>query len=205
MNDLEVSKLNEIDAWIDDAINKDDVNLILDKINRMIQAKELVGKALAKIIYLLYHSWNKFSVSEQESCDDMLKLIKVHPYTTSRYLSMWENMSTLSQAFQERPVREIIPVTNALSQNYKISEEVMEKLERATTVAEIQRIVTKDVKGKEPRKFSLQPCLDVNTGEIYGWYNGERCSGGYLDVASKHPGVQKLIKRIVDNTGMIRR
>ena len=61
MNDITQSTLTQMDDLIADAVNKDDMDFVLQKIRKMIQAKKLIGKALARTLYLLYSNWNKFS------------------------------------------------------------------------------------------------------------------------------------------------
>jgi len=198
----ELSPFDQVEALMQDALAKDDISIVLAQIERMLLAKELVGKVLAKAIYLFYQNWYSFSASKSDKFNDVLGSLNITPDTVKRYLRVWQYHGQLPKNIQERPIREIVPITNALSQGYEISDENWEKLERSSNLSEIQRVVTQDVKNKERRKSSLQICLDSETGSYYAWKNGERHDGGFLDVNSTNPVVQEMIERTVKSTGV---
>ena len=200
MNEIVKSYLNQVDDLIQTALQKDDIDIVLIEINKMRHSEDLVGKVLAKTLYLLHQNWYLFSISENEKFLDILNTVNI--VNPQRYLKVGQYIDSLPQVIQDKPIREIIPITNALSQGYNISDDDFDKLERATNLPEVQRIVTKDIKGQEPRKSSLQGYLNSD-GTLYCWYNGERHDSGYLDVNSSEEAIQKFINRIVNNTGII--
>ena len=167
----------------------------------MRKSEDLVGKVLAKTLYLLHQNWYSFSISKSEKFLDILGTINITD--PQRYLRVGQYIDSLPQAIQDKPIREIIPITNALSQGYNISDDEFDKLERTTNFPEVQRFVTKDIKGQEPRKSGLLGYLDSGDGTLYCWRDGERYNSGYLDVHSEDEAVQKFINRIVNNTGII--
>ena len=202
MSEIMKSPLNQVDDLIQKALDQDDIDIVLVEINRMIEAKELVGKVLAKTLYLLNQNYYRFSISEQERVEDILGAINVKPDTMKRYLRVWKYMDELPQSFQDGSIRNIVPIANALDQGYDISDEHWEKLERASSLHEIQRIVTVDVKEAEPRKSGIHGYLNNGDGSLYCWCDGERGDVGYLDIHSTNEAVQKFINRIVNNTGI---
>jgi len=204
MNEIIKSPLNQVDELMQKALDQDNIDIILIEINRMIDAKELVGKVLAKTLYLLNQNYYKFSISEQEKLKDILGAINVDKSTADRYLRAWKYMEELPQSFQDGPIRNIVPITNALDQGYSISDEHWGKLERASSLHEIQRIVTVDVKEAEPRTSGIHGYVD-DEGSLYCWRDGERNEVGYLDVNSTNETVQKFINRIINNTGIERK
>jgi hypothetical protein len=180
MNELAQSSMKQVDDLIQTALDEDNIDIVLIEINKMRQVKELVGKALAKTLYLLHQNWYQFSVSESESFLDTLATVNISD--PQRYLNVGKYIELLPPSIQDKPIREIIPITNSLAQGYSISDENMEKLERTTNLSEVQKIVTEDIKGQEPRKSRLQGYLNSSDGTLYCWYNGERHNSGYLDV-----------------------
>lgn len=200
----ELSAFDQVESLIREAVEKDDISIALAQIDRMNRAKELVGKVLAKTIYMLYTNWFNFSASKSDKFLDVMNSINVDPHTVARYLKVWQYHDSLPAFMQDKPIRETIPVTNALSQGYEISEENWEKLEKASNLSEIQRIITKDVKGKEPRAGSLQIYLDSD-GTYYGWKDGERHNAGWLDVDNNDSVVQEIIERTIKNVGVQRK
>ena len=195
------SPLSQVDDLIKSALEQDDIDIVLVEINKMRQAEDLVGKVLAKTLYLLHQSWYLFSISESEKFIDILSTVNIT--NPQRYLKVGQYIDSLPQAIQDKPIREIIPITNAISQGYIISDDEWEKLERSGSLSETQRIVTKDVKGGKGRKSGLVGYLDSEAGTLYCWHDGERYDSGYLDIHNKEDAVQKFINRIVNNTGII--
>jgi len=202
-NDL--SPFDQVESLMQEALKKDDVSIILSQINRMLQARELVGKVLAKTLYLFHQNWNSFSASKSDEFDDVLNSINLDPDNVKRYLRVWRFYEQLPEGIQDRPIRDLIPITNALHQGYSISEDNWEKLERASNLSEIQRTVTVDIKNKERRKGTLQINLDNKTGSYYGWKDGERHDAGFLDVNSTDPVVQEIIEKTLRSTGARRK
>ena len=205
MNDIVVSPLNLVDDLIQDALSQDDPFVVISEIKKLLDARELVGKTLAKALYVLHQNWYSFSLSEQEPFNDVLNAsLNLHPHTLERYTKMWHYYEQLPTSIQEKPVREIIPITNMLSQdNYEITDEQWEKLEKATNPSEIGRIIREDIKNKGPRKSSIQIYLNQNDGTVYCWSNDLRHGIGFLDVNSNEEAVQKAISRITKNTGIM--
>jgi len=198
----ELSLYDQVDSLMKDALEADDITLVLARLDRMLQAKELVGKILAKTIYLFYQNWYSFSVSASDKFNDVLSSINLEPNTVKRYLRVWTYYDRLPEGIQDKVIKELIPITNALHQGYEISGENWEKLERSPNFSETQRIVTQDVKNKESRKSSMRICLDSDNGTYYCWKGGERHNGGFLDVHSEDPVVQEMIARTVERVGV---
>ena len=198
----ELSPFSQVEALMQTALEKDDISIVTAQISRMMKARELVGKVLAKTIYLFHQNWYNFSASSSDNFNDVMNSMNLSPDHVKRYLRVWQYYDSLPQAIQDKPIREIIPITNALSQGHEISDEQWEKLERSPNLPETQRIVTEEIKNQERRKSSLQIYLDSDTGTYYAWKNGERHDGGFLDVHSKDLVVQEMIERTVKNTGV---
>ena len=199
-----LSPFDQVDNLMQNALEKDDISIVLAEMDKMGKARDLVGKVLARTIYLFHQSWYLFSASSSDDFNDVLNSIGLDRGHVQRYLKAGQYYNSLPESIQNKPIREIIPITNALSQGYEISEENWEKLERASNASEIQMVVTKDIKNKEPRKSSLQNYVD-SKGSVYCWYNQERFSVGFLDIQSTELAVQKSVDRIIASAGIIRK
>jgi hypothetical protein len=198
----ELAPLDQIDILIQESLDQDNPSIVLSEIKRMLQVRELVGKALAKTLYLLHQNWYNFSLSQTESFNDTIELwLSLHPHTVQRYVKWWHYQEQLPEQLENKPIREQIPITNAIAQGYEFEEEDWDKLERATNLSEVHGII-REVKGKEPRQSSLQ--IYVNqTGTLYCWYNQERYNIGYLDLKNEDEAVIRAIERIIREAGVI--
>ena len=202
MNEL-ANPFSLVDTLMQDALDRDDPYVVLVEVRKLLDAKELVGKTLAKSLYLLHQSWYNFSLSGQESFNDIINAsLNLTPGTVQRYVKLWHHMKELPESIQSKPTRELIPITNALSQGYEFDEDDWDNLERATSLNEIQKIVTTDVKGQEPRKSGLRIYLEQD-GSLVCWYQDERYAVGYLDVKSSDDPVERAINRICNSAGVI--
>ena len=195
MNKLTVSPLKQVDDLIKSALEHDNIDIILAEINKMVQAKELVGKVLAKTIYLLHQSWYSFSISEHQTFIGTLESVNVHYGTIQRYLKYEQEKRKLPENFRDKPIRELLPITNALAQGYNIDEDGFASLDKASNLADTYRII-REIKNEEPRKSSLQIYLK-DDGSIFCWHNQERYDVGFLDVHSEHEAVRMAITSIV--------
>lgn len=204
MNKL-ANPFNLVDDLMQTALDKDDPYIVLVEIKKLLDARELVGKTLAKSLYMLHQQWYIFTLSNQESFNDIINAsLNLTPGTVQRYVKLWHHIKELPVSLQDKPIRELIPITNALSQGYEFDTDDWDNIEHAGSLNEIQKIVTEDVKGKEPRKSGLRIYLEQD-GSLVCWYQEERYAVGYLDIKSKDEPVERSISRICSATGVIER
>jgi len=202
MNDL--SPLDQIDIIIQNAIEKDDPDIVFHTIRDLEEKKELIEAAKSKFFFMLDEVWDQFTISKVESLHTRSEYnLGMHPHTVDRYITLWKYQNALPETIQDRPVREKFVITRMLSQGYDVTEEDWEELERTSTKAEVDAVV-RDIKGVEPRKGSLQGYVSED-GTLYGWMNNRRADVGWLDINSDDPIVQKLVNRIMDNAGVLRK
>jgi len=201
----EISPFEKIYSLLDQAIENDNPDIVVSEIAKLHQGRDIVGKILAKIIGLLEQSWYRFSISKKETFEQVMLLnLGIEYGTLQRYRKWWRHHPEMPKPLQEMPIRYTIPVTNSLSQGYEITSEQYDKLEKAgTNLKEIQRIVTREVKGKEQRKTAMHGNISRD-GTLYRWYDGERYDVGYLDVTSTEEPIREYVDKII-NTMEIRR
>ena len=202
----ETSMLDRVDSIISKAIESDDPHYAAQQMQILLSAQQLVGKTLAKFLFLLKYSWGKFSLSKQESFNEFIVgSLNLTDNTRNTYIHYWEHRNKLPESFRDRPIRDLIPVTNAISQGYSVEEETWDDLNNATHVSEIAKIVREDIKGKPPRKGYLQLYLHEDTGDIVAWKDGQRAAVGFLDIYSDDDNVISAIERITKRAGLIRK
>lgn len=126
---------------------------------------------------------------------------------TDRLIRLWDTIETGKiPAFihKNRKVRELIPISEAISQGYVISDRVWKKLEQALDVVDIGKIIQK-AKGKQPRRGTIT--LTVNDkGFITAWEDGLAHHVGTLNYADfdTDPTVQKAVLRIKSGRAIIK-
>ena len=201
----ELTLFDQIEKSINESIDADDPYIALGHMKRLLEAQQLIGKGLAKFLYLMHSHWESFSLSKQEGFNDVItQSLNLAPYTRDRYLKFGQYESSLPEEIKEKPIRELIPITNALSQGYDFSDDNWKDIERASNLAEVEKVVREDIRGEEPRKSSLQIYVDQQ-GSIVAWYNQERFSVGYLDMSNETEAIQKAVTRIINRSGIIER
>ena len=203
MNKL-AERLDEIEAIVAEAIASDNPDLVFQELKRLEEAERFVGMAKAKFIYILHLSWDNFSLSSTQSLQDTaFEYLNWKPYTVERYISMWQYRELIPASFNvdERPVREVVPITNALSHGLEIGDDGWDKLARTTKQEEVHAVL-RGIRGEEPRRGSLQVYLHSD-GSVVAWHNNIRYEVGFLDVNNMQEPVQKSIKRLVSGGGVI--
>lgn len=196
-----ISPLDQIDVYITKAIEADDPDVVFNQIKDLEAKKELIEAAKSKFLFRLDEVWDQFSTTEtlQSKAFDSLGY---HTHTVERYIKLWKFQGELPESLQSRPVRELFPVTNMLAQGYEPDGDQWEELERANGKAEIDAVI-RHIKGKEPRKGSLQIYVDPD-GTVYAWMDDIREDIGYLNIRSKSSIIQKSVERIINTAGVIK-
>lgn len=203
--DYESTLMNKVDSIVDQAIEDDNPFAVTKQMQVLIDARQLVGKALAKFLFRMETSWAEFSLSTQETYIDFMRSsLTISDNTRNTYPNYWKHRDKLPESFEERPLREIIPVTNAISQGYDVPKAVWKDLERATNQSEVSKIVREQIKKKPAKRGSQQGYVYPN-GSIVSWKNDQRKEVGFLDLSNSDEDVQKLINRIINGAGLIRR
>lgn len=164
-----------------------------------------IGKA-----YTLWGSQQWFTTTHQEG--DFYEKFGITEQNARTYVDrlirMWDCLQSgkVPPKVARRTVRELLPITEALSQNYEIDTESWKKLEQAIDVDEIRAIVQQEIKKKEPRSHTLSFTVD-SKGTITMWYQGEGFYAGMLNVvdAETNEVLAKGINRIVAGNAKMKR
>lgn len=214
VNEQVISKASMFDA-IDNVIldlhKNGDVDKALHVVDVLDDFDSVSGLAKAKLLYWVRDWWdlnNQTEVHQMEFEDYVDQSSKKTSATiVKRYVKVQKHIEDLNipKEFQDRPIRELIPIANALSQGYDISQKNWDKLMLARNASDIGHIIREDVKKKPSKKVGLQLVLDRD-GSIAVWVKGTtRKHVGYLNVDDADPDVQKAIERITDSASIRRK
>lgn len=201
--------LRKVDEIIQDAITKRNPRMALETCRQLIGISKISGIGLAKLLYKLRENWGIFELEEEFNDAAYLEL-GLHRHTTDRYVTVWdmfENNSIperLEETMQQQNIKSLIPIGKALQQGYVIDDEQWERLAAAPDYTSVSKIIREEVKQAPPRKGSVQLYMD-EIGSVWAISGGEKYFTGSLEITSDEPIVQKAIKRIIDNSGILQR
>lgn len=219
MNDLILSPLDQetpangdwalelIDQKVHEAIELRDVSIVFDTIKRLRELAKITGLALAKILYMTHKYRGDFGLEDTFS-DSVFDATGLHQHTTERYIKVWSLFEQkqipqhLEQEFQQKNIKDLIPIANAFHQGYDITDEDWSELAHAPDYATVAKIVRDEIKHAEPRKNALQLYLKRD-GTVVAYKNEQQYSVAWLDLADTNPIVQQAIERIKKNSGML--
>jgi hypothetical protein len=203
-NDWALKRIEEI---LSESVEEHDAYLALDACKFLVQVSKVSGLALAKALYFIKKNWSSYEL-EDEFEDIAYIYIGLHKYTVERYTATWKmyDEKLIPDKFVERiqrhNVKAQIPIANALKQGFEINENEWNKLANAPDITTVSKIIREDIKGKSPRKGSLQLYID-DLGSVWGYQDSEKEFVGSLEIDSDSDIVQKAIARIKDASGIL--
>lgn len=197
--------MSGIDIVLDMLWQTGNLDNVVKASNSLGRIEEVSGKAKAK----LWHGWQRWWVEtgqeekRQDTFEDMMETKTGNKgITVKRYINVWKYIdeNVIPKEVQILPMRDLIPIASALAQGFDFEKDQWKKLARASNSSEVREII-RDVKGQQPRKSGVTGELKRD-GSLYVWQDGKREYVGVLEVNSSSPAVQKLIRRIIDSTGI---
>jgi hypothetical protein len=182
-----------------------DVTRVTSAILGLGNIEKVVGKAKAKLLWNTQEWWKETNQESERGDtfeDYILAETGTTKTTTKRYSRTWGYIEdyTIPKEVAVRPMRELIPISNALSQGYEFEKDDWNKIKRAANEPEIREIV-KEVTGKTSRKSGMTLKVDAD-GSLNAWNKNQKHFVGYLDVNTKDEVSQKAIRRIIENSGI---
>lgn len=177
-------------------------------VNIMDKIGEVSGKAKAKLLWGISQWWTETGQAEKRNdtfLDYMESETGSKSVTVGRYVNVWKYIENedIPADVRERPMRDLIPIANALSQGHDFSKENWKKLARASNSSDVLDII-RTIKGKSPRKNGLQIVLGRD-GSLNAYKDDQKYYIGFLEVGDDNEIVQKVISRIVDGAGVTRK
>ena len=199
--------LERIEIIIQKSVEERNAYTALDACKTLVQISKVSGVALAKALYLIEKNWDSYD--EEEEFDDIAYIyIGLHKHTVERYTILWKMYAeklipeNVSEIIQQHNVKAQIPIARALEQGYEIDDAEWQKLSQAPDLTTVEKIIREDVKGKPPRRGSLQLWID-DLGSMWATYACGRFFVGSLEVDSDEEAVQKAIERIKKGAGIL--
>lgn len=204
-NDWMETKIDEI---IKRSIKEKNAYIALDAAKTLVGVAKLSSFGLAKLLYYTKKNWHRYKITEtfEEVAYDR---VGIAPANIDRYIRVWGMFDNALipqdyvEELQQRNIKDLIPLANALYQGFEVEQEEFEKLVDAPDYNSFAKIVREDIKGKPPRKGALSLYLDLK-GTIWGIQDKERKFVGSLEIDSDDDIVLKAVDRIVKGAGMLR-
>lgn len=199
--------LERIEEIIQQSVKEHNAYKALDACKTLVKVSKVSGLALAKALYLIEKNWASYG--EEETFEEVAYVyIGLHKHTVERYTVLWKMYAeklipdNVSEVIQQHNVKAQIPIARALEQGYEIDDTEWQKLSEAPDLTTVEKIIREDVKGKPPRKGSLQLWID-DLGSMWATFEGDRFFVGSLEVDSDEEAVQKAIERIKKGAGIL--
>lgn len=199
--------MDKIDEILKRSIKEKNVYLALNICKELVAVGQVAGLALSKALYYIQKNWDKYKV-EGEFDDIVYEYIGKHKHTVERYVKVWGMFDNAVvpqdhvEELQNRNIRDLIPIANAIYQGYEIDADQWEELVDAPDFNTVAKIIREDVKDKPPRKGALQLFLD-SEGTIWAYQDNHRYFVGSLEVSSDEEPIKQAIERITKNSGML--
>lgn len=191
-------------AGVDEAIQNlyktGDVRTAVRVLSAFGQFEDMSGFGKAKFLYGAQH-WFKDTKQDGDFYDTFgINDNKNDRIYADRLIRLWKCIADeqVPKKVQRRTVRELLPITEALSQGYEISKEIWNKLEQAINEPEIREIIQTKVKGKKARSHTINLTVD-DSGTITAWHKNKPYFIGSLNMTEreKEPVIDKAITRIL--------
>lgn len=201
----EKNVMDTIDLVVQDMYATNSAKKAMGVISAMDNLGRVTGLAKAKVLWNV-NFWYEETGQKEKTGDTFEDYVEGETgtlgITTKRYLSVWQAIEdcVIPKKVQSRRMDDLVKIASALSQGYEFSKDNWKQIERASNSSEVRDIINK-IKGKPARKSGITGEID-RAGSIWAWQGGDRFFIGSLDVTSENPTVKKMIRRIIDNTGL---
>jgi len=168
---------------------------------------QVTGLALAKALYLTWKNWENYDDVGGDFEETIVEYVGLHKSTVQRYKRVWQMFANkkvpeeIEEQLKQRNIKDLIPIATAVDQGYEIYEEDWDDFVNASDYHEVSAKI-RDIKGKPPRKHSLQIMMDSD-GTLSAIRNNKFGHVGYLAVDEDNEVSQQAIERIKKSTGIM--
>lgn len=200
--DLDLSKLDRdtVLQGVDDVVSTlyatGNIKFAVSVLNAFDKFQDISGFAKAKLLWA-GQQWFEETHQSGDFYEKFGVKEKNEQTYTDRLIRLWDCIQAgkiPASLHKTRKVRELLPISEALSQGYEISEKVWKQLAAALDMVEISTILQK-AKGKQPKKSAIT--LTVNSkGFITAWQEGKPYPAGTLNFTDDNPIIKKAVLRI---------
>ena len=198
---------DEVDNRLSNAIQSGDLDAAGDLVEGLVKVTKASGKELAKVLYTLNTNWNVFNTDETFLEWAYLRS-GLHRHTIERYVKVEELFSgesvpeDIKPFLAEKNLAELFPIANMVDQGYEPDSDQWKDIILQPDESSIRNKV-REIKEQEPRKTALILKID-DMGSIWAIKEGVRKFIGSLELSDEDEVVQKAIKRIIANSGILR-
>jgi len=193
-----------VDNVIVELYKTGDIGKATQVLNVLDRIGNISSHAKAKLLYGMSMWWQE--TKQEDSFLDYIESMSNQNKATvvGRYINVQQQIEEgyIPKELSERPMRDLIPIANAIAQGYELDAKTTKRLLTASS-SEIGAIL-RTVKGKAPRKSSMRIYLERD-GSLNVWKDNKKSFVGYLDVKSEDSLVMKAIERILTATGVQRK
>lgn len=195
----EQDALDAVDDVLENLASTSDLSVVDSTIQSLLGMQRISGRALAKILWGTKNWWES---TQQDTITGDTFEDYIHanhglkPVTTGRYINVWDKCEKglIPETLQARPLKDQIAIASTLN-GYEISGKNWKRLERANNNNEVLAIL-RDIKGKPPRKSSLQ-LYEERDGNVTAWKNGQRRHVAWFNSAEEDdPIVSEALARL---------
>lgn len=152
-------------------------------------------------------NWYSTQGKDESFSQYLSSSIGVEKITVDRYVNVIEQIEkeNIPKRLQNRPLRDLVPISIMLRQGYEPTKEDWKKIELASNASDLGNILN-EITGKKTRKSKRDNVMEED-GSIYTWKNGKRKYVGFLDVveAKTDPDVAEAIDQIIAGRPITRR
>lgn len=200
--------MDKIDEILKRSVKEKNVYLALNVCKELVAVGQVAGLALSKALYYIQKNWQRYKV-DGDFDDIVYDYIGKHKHTVERYVKVWGMFDNAIvpldhvDELQQKNIRDLIPIANAIYQGYEIDAEQWEKIVDAPDFNTVAKVIREEVKEKPPRKGSLQLFLD-REGTIWAYQDNHRYFVGSLEIHIDEEPIKQAIERITKNAGILK-
>lgn len=172
----------QVDIVLEDLRQTGNIDKAIHALDVLDRITDVSAHAKAQLLWGMKVWWDEQGLDE-EFTDFLESRTSTNKATVvERYINAHDKIQKkiIPASFAQRPMREIIPVTQALTQGYEISDKNWERLLNATGQAAVQEIVTTKIKGRKQRKQTRQITWERD-GSLYVIKDNVKKFLGYFD------------------------
>lgn len=178
LGNAQMGILDRVDDVTTDAVDQGNPKIAADAMRGLLGVSQISGLAFSKFIYVMSFQWKNFGQSKHQSYEDWAidefgrqkKSIRDN-YNVWSFLVSGDVDKKYVDRFKTMPVRCLIPIANLWKQEWEVEPHQWMRLSEAPDPSTINKLI-REIKGKEPKKGSLQIDWVVDEKKITCWKDG---------------------------------
>ncbi len=195
-----------IDGIVEELSQTGNIQKAVSVLNILDKIDNVTGHVKAKLLWNM-QNWYKVNKPQDDFGDYIESTSSTKRVTVDRYVNVWQQIEdeNIPKKIQSRAMRDLVPISNMLSQGFEPSKKRWDEINLCTSSSELGEVIRK-VKGKKPRKSARINQMERD-GSLYTWKNNVRKWVGTLDVegAKEDTDIAEAIEQILAGKPIIRR